>query len=239
MFAGTVWWRGEPKIVEVGGQPVIRLRGNVSFYQLKWDAPAGISPHFFLLRVKTEDDVLQFVRYFGFLGLWMPERYRLWQPPGGPAKGTIRLLYGQECSKWFLVGDYRPGSEDFYLQWQEPLYLFMRAALEFQFAAQEVLGDGGSTGPLHEFLEECHPRAVHLDGEWQPAWQVPSLLHACYLGLWMDLTKGHRLRRCEYRHCGRLFYATRPDRRFCDSQCQNNEKRLRHYYRQKEGLQEA
>ncbi|MGB9793177.1 MAG: CGNR zinc finger domain-containing protein [Thermacetogeniaceae bacterium] len=230
MYAGFVWWRGKPELAEVEGHLVIRLRGGVSFYRLMWDAPVEQMPHSHLLRVKTVEDALDFVKRFGLLGLWATKTYAMWQPSEGPDRGTARLLYGQWCSKWFLKDGYAPGGADFYSQWQEPLDLFMQAALEFQLAAEEALGGGSDAGPLHEFLEECHPEAVRAGGEWQPAWSAPSLLHACYLGLWTDMTDGRRLRRCEYRHCGRLFYATRQDRRFCSPRCQANEKRLRHYH---------
>jgi len=68
----------------------------------------------------------------------------------------------------------------------------------------------------------------------EPAWHCPSLLHACYLGLWFDLAEGRIIRRCAHNYCERLFYADKPNKRFCSEECRNKANRLTHYYRQKE-----
>lgn len=224
------WWRGKPEVVEVNGQPVIRLSGEVHHYSLNGDQDEIRRLSELLLRVRqSDDDALEFVKSYGLLGLWQVERYRLY---GASEKGTVRLAQGQECSRWFLQGDYRPGHEDYYTQWQEPLFLFLQAVNDMHFTAQQM--EEGNPGLLHEFLKDCHPRAVYFKGKWEMSWHVPSLLHACYLGLCLSITKGYMIRMCEYRYCGRLFYTTRKERRYCSPWCQNNERRLRHYHKHKQ-----
>jgi len=60
---------------------------------------------------------------------------------------------------------------------------------------------------------------------------VPSLLHACYLLVWLDITGLREYRICAHRTCRRIFVPTRPNVRYCSDACHENAKRLRFYYR--------
>lgn len=221
MYEGSGWWKGEPEIVD----GAIRLKKNakgVTFYRFftgVTEEADPIMPHRALIGLQTVEDALEFVKEYGLLGLWKCKPY---------ASTGVN----------FYV-NHLDGEIDFYTQWQEPIPLFMSAVREFQEIAEALLGAETPKREavmwLEEWISECHPTTVGVkSGVFKPAWHCPSLLHACYLGLWFDLTEGRIIRRCAHKYCDRLFYADRPNKLFCSEECRNKANRLKHYYRQKE-----
>jgi len=218
------WWRGNPEIVD----KAIRIR-DAKHYQLTRRDLSNLIVD--LLNCKTDEDIQRFVGRYGLLGLWECEPYRLWQ---SDKYGTEKSLYGKEFSKCYLVDEYKPGEKDYYTQWQEPLDVFHQAVIQLQGVVSELSGVKQSSQVntwLGDWLKECTLTTTQVGERLQPSCKIPSLLHACYLGLWLDLLEDKKIRKCEHKHCGKFFYVTREDNRYCSSQCRDRAKRLRYYYK--------
>ncbi|MGI1690039.1 CGNR zinc finger domain-containing protein [Thermoanaerobacter uzonensis] len=239
MYEGSGWWRGEPEIIN----GAIRLKKNthINFYQFftgVTEEADPIMPHRALIRVQTVKDAVDFVGKYGLLGLWKCKPY---------AFSEVNLKIN------FIIDEDRRGEMDFYFQWQEPISLFMLAVREFRETAEALMLSEPATddfkatrrealNSLDGWISECHPATTagftdftnFTEFKARPIWHCPSLLHACYLGLWLDLTEGRKLRRCADKYCERLFYADRPNKRFCSEECRNRANRRAHYHRQKD-----
>jgi hypothetical protein len=82
-------------------------------------------------------------------------------------------------------------------------------------------------------LSGCAPAVTLAEKGYTPAWFVYSGYCACYLRIWLDLLEGKTIRRCGHKHCGKFFYVTKENKRYCSLVCQNRAKQLRHYYKHK------
>lgn len=254
---GTTWFRLSYEVVEGDGIAYITpaggpLEGGVWYQPLAIPPPAKQPrravewqgwPHTHLARLnpRRTEDVLEFTVKWGLLGLWNVKSYQKWPWPwwGEFKSEDINVHYVNPAGK----GPYR---------YREPVEAFRMAAEEFQHFISLAAGErapGYRHAPktpedrksaaqdiLNRFLRDCHPVTWYTGpkGKWYTFWQVPSLLHCCYLLAWLELTGLREWRRCAHRPCGRFFVAVRPNERFCSEQCGDNSKRLAYYYRRKE-----
>lgn len=209
-------------------------------------------PHLHLARLdaRSSEEILGFVNRWGLLGLWNVEGYRKWRPAGEEYKPYrvkgVKLLHGAWFSRHFIS----PAHENSrYEAYREPLEAFIGAAKEFQrfvVLANGEKPEGYRYAPknpedrkseaqdiLNRYLDGCRPVSWYTakPEQWSTHWQAPSLLHYCYLLMWLDLTGLRQYRRCKHRPCERFFIATRPNVDYCSTRCYENAKRLRNYYK--------
>jgi hypothetical protein len=216
-------------------------------------------PHLHLARLDPDspEDILAFANRWGLLGLWNVKKYRERTPPLWQGEEWKARFRGVEAwfSRWYLnpAFESRPGPWKLH-RYREPVPAFAAAAEDFQNFVSLAQGEkprglserhapknpddrkSVAQDLLNHYLAECFPVAWYLGaGEgWKTHWQVPSLLHACYLLVWLDITGLREYRVCAHRTCRRIFVPTRPNVRYCSDMCQENAKRLRFYYRGRE-----
>lgn len=131
----------------------------------------------------------------------------------------------------------------------EPLPEFQQAAEEFRRAYRLAVGvsegrlgveDGNRlkkvleehllrVRPVPAFTTDARGDRRHNPGEsrvtgWALDWELPSLLSAAYMLLFLDLTEGRRPRLCANERCGRPFLTDRSDRFYCSARCSDNQK---------------
>ena len=83
--------------------------------------------------------------------------------------------------------------------------------------------DGDGYVLLASYLEGVSPRAlIGKEGQLERGWRHRSLLQAMYLMLFLDLTGGATIKKCQSRGCPG-FYRTGPQRRskYCSERCAN------------------
>lgn len=188
------------------------------------------------------EDVLGFVGKWGLLGLHKVDRYRYPHKYDNrfPIKniGYFKPLSGPETSLWYW---FYPGNVGFVRFWQEPLPTIVGAVLDFANTVnllESKDSDERYIGRMHlnQWTGECGP-AVATDVTEDPAkliWSFPSLLHAAYLRLMLDLTGGIDIRRCQRANCRRWFSPRNPRAIYCSTLCQDAEKQRRYRARQRE-----
>lgn len=78
---------------------------------------------------------------------------------------------------------------------------------------------------------------LHADGQRvasiEPIYVTDTLISACYLMFYWDITASAEVRTCRSKTCGAFFYATRPDRKYCSPDCRNRVNVQQHYWRHK------
>lgn len=76
---------------------------------------------------------------------------------------------------------------------------------------------------LNEYLEDVSPRAfIGKDGNLQRGWRYRGLLQAMYVMLFLDLTGGNTLRKCQSRPCPTYFRAGPQSKsKYCSKRCAN------------------
>jgi hypothetical protein len=129
-------------------------------------------------------------------------------------------------------------------RYQEPLGAFISAAEKFQKFMKLLKGDNDKPRPqdmifddnskaqdqLNKYIMQCQPVASYIarpEEKWSSHWQVPSLLHACYLLTWIDLCNLKQYKICGHKPCGRIFISNRNNWDYCSDDCQNNAKNYR------------
>lgn len=216
-------------------------------------------PHLHLARLdpNNPEDILAFTNRWGLLGLWNVRNYREWTPFLWWGDTRIAQIEGKgEIHAWWYLNpafEGRPGPWRLH-RYREPVAAFAAATEDFQDFVSLVRGEkprglSGRHVPedpndrktvaqdmLNHYLTECSPVAWHLGNKrgWSARWQVPSLLHTCYLLVWLDVTGLREYRTCAHTTCRRIFIPTRPNVRYCSELCHENAKRLRFYYRGRE-----
>jgi len=230
------WFRMKYCLGEVAG----RLYLTPASSEVEWYQPLSLPPpakqpkrqqewqewpHTALARVRSPGDALEFACRWGLLGVaWVEKGFGV--PPKQP---------------FFM-----PRRKGLY-RYREPVDGFARVAGEFRRCVALLRGERpeGKRLPktpqdcktagadiLNSYLRDCRPFVVYC-GEpsgWETTWQAPSLLHYCYLLVWLDLTGGRQWHICEHRPCGEFFLRSRPTQRFCSEQCERNFRRLKSYY---------
>lgn len=143
-----------------------------------------------------------------------------------------------------IAGQKESIPNDYWLYiYAEPLELFRkeaglfidtyRKAAEFDKAQKEkhkIDRDIASLfGDFNKNLKHIHPRPKFIkdEGLLGYSWEVPSLLSAYYLMLYLDITNNRVARFCAYRKCNRPFIAVRNHNIFCSPRCQDNTKKDR------------
>jgi len=91
-------------------------------------------------------------------------------------------------------------------------------------------------GVLNNRLAHIHPRQryVEEDCSTEFGWEVPSLLSAYYLMMFLDLHHKRKARFCNCNVCNRAFIADRDDNIYCSKRCKENTKKQRQRQRKKE-----
>ena len=76
---------------------------------------------------------------------------------------------------------------------------------------------------LNAFLEEVSPRAfIGEDGNLERGWRYRNLLQAMHVMLYLDLTGGNTIRKCESRGCPNSFrVGPQSKSRYCSERCAN------------------
>ncbi len=76
---------------------------------------------------------------------------------------------------------------------------------------------------LNTYLEDVSPRAfVSVDGNLERGWRYRSLLQAMYVMLFLDLTGGSTIKKCESRGCPNYFRVGPQSRsKYCSNRCAN------------------
>lgn len=193
--------------------------------------------HLARLDLKKPEEILKFVKKWGYLGLANVERYWSWAPAGEEPERYIFKGLKEQHETWFSKYFINPKYErDKLRNYREPLEAFVWAASEFQrffsLAVGEERNKEVSEEILNRYLKDCHLVCQCAGrGEWRNFWFFPSLLHACYLLTWLDLSGMRKYRRCLHSTCGKFFVAIRPNEEYCSNRCYENAKRLRNYYR--------
>ncbi len=84
-----------------------------------------------------------------------------------------------------------------------------------------VSDDGGMS--FNSYLQEVSPRVViGKDGNLQRGWRCRSLLQAMYVMLYLDLTGGNTIRKCQSRGCSNYFrVGSQGKSRYCSQRCAN------------------
>jgi hypothetical protein len=108
---------------------------------------------------------------------------------------------------------------------QEPL---RRWEMSFRFfpssAPSGVLEiDENSYVSLNRYLEDVSPRAyIGANGNLERGWRYRSLLQAMYVMLYLDLTGGSNIKKCQSRGCPDYFRAGPQGRsKYCSGRCAN------------------
>lgn len=216
--------------------------------------------HLHLARLKAgnSEEVLQFVNRWGLLGLWNVRDYKDWSPWGESETYQVKGkkgVYEAYFSRHYVNPVYEGRREPEYkLHWyREPLEAFRWAVEEFQRFVALAHGEKPEGYPyapktpqdrkseaqdiLNRYLADCSPVTWYIarpKEEWVTFWRAPSLLHCCYLLVWLDLTALREYRRCLHQRCGGFFIPTRSNEDYCSVRCYENAKRLRNYYRKRE-----
>lgn len=213
-------------------------------------------PHLHLARLKVEnpEEVLQFVNRWGLLGLWNVRDYKDWSPLGESETYQVRGKKGvfeAYFSMHYINPAYEGRRGPYNLhRYREPLAAFQEAVEKFQRFVALAHGEkpeGYRHAPktpqdrkseaqdiLNRYLADCSPVTWYIakpQEQWATYWQAPSLLHCCYLLVWLDLTGLREYRKCQHKPCNRFFLSTRPNVDYCSLRCYENAKRLRNYYR--------
>ena len=84
------------------------------------------------------------------------------------------------------------------------------------------LVDWGQTS-FNRYLQEVSPRVVVAeDGILKPGWNYRSLLQAMYIMLYLDLTGGNAIRKCQSRGCPNYFrVGSQGGSIYCSTKCAN------------------
>jgi hypothetical protein len=124
----------------------------------------------------------------------------------------------------------------------EPVSLFSLAAVHFQTTLKHLADPDHQdwrADDARELMRQInrHMTRVRVSLEFDPsrppgsqwfeAYRWPSLIAACYLMTFRDLTRGRAVRVCQNETCGRIFFANRGDQRSCSPTCQNQQAQRR------------
>jgi len=221
----------------------------------------NIAPHLHLanLNLEKQDKILEFVNCWGLLGLWNVKGegwgFSEWPWPYIGRKPKMYQEGGfskKEFSSWYINPYYenKKGEGGYYLhRYREPLDAFIIAAKRFQKFMCLLNGtpdkkptpdqQSKAQDILNSFIADCRPVAWYVaepEESWKSHWQIPSLLHACYLLTWFDLCALRSYRVCNHKPCGNIYIASRDNQAYCSDLCQNNAKQYRKYHNKKEKL---
>jgi hypothetical protein len=133
-------------------------------------------------------------------------------------------------------------------RYREPLGAFISAAEKFQKFMKLLKGDNDkprsqdqifddnskAQDQINKYIMQCQPVASYIarpEEKWSSHWQVPSLLHACYLLTWIDLCNLKQYKKCGHKPCGRIFIPNRNNWDYCSDSCQNSAKNYRLYHK--------
>jgi hypothetical protein len=210
----------------------------------------NVAPHLHLanLNITKQDEILEFVNRWGLLGLWKVEGegwgFSGWPWPyvGGKPRMYQEGLFGdKEFSFWYINPYYENKKSGYYLhRYREPLDAFIMAAKRFQEFIRLLNGTPNNKSEAQDianyYLLDCHPVAWYAakpEESWKSHWQIPSLLHACYLLTLFDLCALRSYRVCKHKPCSRIYLAKRDNQLYCSDNCQNNAKQYRDYHSKK------
>lgn len=208
----------------------------------------------------TIKEVLGFVNRWGLLGLWDTKysshkedflnRSFLPKDISFEAFHSNSILNRNKIGKSDLTNNKLPKLNTWV--YQEPLALFIEAVKEFQELTSFIAEQRYKTdlyfllihkpnierklkmqNLLNLFIKECNPITALTTEEWISHWNTPSLLHSCYLSLWMDLTALRKYSRCKHKKCNKVFLITDSEQEYCSVLCYRAAKRSRGYYKGK------
>ena len=205
------------------------------------------APHTHLARLRIgtaaapgdASEVLEFVNRWGLLGLWRVDNYRLMVPSLAlENRGIFKPLDGPPCSAWYRVVPPLPKHHPL-ARWCEPLDVFVLAVQQYQrfcaiLAGETERSEGAedrSSLRRFEAVYELFPQGVELrpglgpGDRWELAWRCPSLLHACYLRMYLERWGGGRVVRCGFEGCGRLFTTRDSRQTYCSVRCQDAQRK--------------
>jgi hypothetical protein len=139
-----------------------------------------------------------------------------------------QLVPWEDISKYFgalLILDKRVTGGVSILCTREPL---RRWEMSFRFFPSGVPPgalelDDNSYVSLNSYLEDVSPHAfVGEDGTLEQGWRYRSLLQAMYVMLYLDLTGGSTLKKCESRGCPNYFrVGPQSKSKYCSERCAN------------------
>lgn len=226
----------------LGAQPPKKnYRNGQPYYPEEWNC----LPHINLARIDLNkpEDILGYVNNWGLLGLWKVKEYREWSFPLYERSFYTDKATGEVYSLHYINPAYKDARSRFYYhRYQEPLDVFIKAAQEYKNLMSLLEGDADDKSYaqdlLNKYITDCYPVTSYITEpkeQWFSHWQTPSLLHTCYLLRWMDLISLKDYKRCQHKTCSNVYIAERPNEKYCSIRCKENAKRLRNYYKQKEG----
>lgn len=252
-FLVTEWFRSSYKLEKRGhiyyinseeGSKVEKYSPNVDPLEKQPQYPKEwkTMPHIHLARldIRKPEEVLDFVNRWGLLGLWRVKGYSEWPWPRYKDPEEKPLYYDRHFkvvfSEHYLKhGDLNNG-KNYYLCFQEPLPAFIDAAKEFQFMSNLLNGNADDKSEAEEiiskYIKDIRPVVWYLTEpkeQWSTHWDSPSLLHTCYLHIWMDLMALRKYRKCNHERCNSFFVVSRSDEEYCSYRCKNNAMRKKYY----------
>ena len=88
-------------------------------------------------------------------------------------------------------------------------------------SAEELVSDGDVS--FNSYLQEVSPRVVlREDGNLERSWYCRSLLQAMYVMLYLDMTGGNNIKKCQSRGCLNYFrIGSQSNSRYCSQRCAN------------------
>ena len=203
------------------------------------------APHTHLARIHLGTDeetgdgheILEFANKWGLLGLWKVDKYRLETPSlAFEDRGVVYPLVGQPYSAWYKAEP--PLPQEPLARWCEPLDVCVLAIQQYQrfctILAGEIEEYEKEEGRYRRLFEAVHglfPRGIELQPILYPdstlgfTWGCPSLLHACYLRMYLELSGGKRLVRCAFGGCSNLFITRDSRQMYCSRHCQDAQRK--------------
>jgi hypothetical protein len=103
-------------------------------------------------------------------------------------------------------------------RWEISFRFFLRAG-----PLGRVELDADSYVFLNSYLEDVSPRAfIGKDGNLQRRWRYRGLLQAMYVMLFLDLTGGNTIKKCQSRGCPNYFrVGPQSKSKYCTKRCAN------------------
>ena len=226
---------------------------NAFDYYLPGDKTRSVYMELASVLLDDPDDVVRFANVYGLPRMHMPASEWLPYPllafafDVSKMREMCRLAFGILCndtaavadacvSLHVLVGD-DPASirllgEEPDTRYDSPPEFLAAGRLPTMEEAVYYLGDS-----LQDLI---HPSSVFLNATFsgdgrrvlslQPRYPSDTLVSACHLMLYWDVTAGRHVAKCDNPLCSRFYYATRAGRSYCSPACQNRAAVRRHYW---------